>query len=378
MFSKDKSARTRRSVLVILLWVLATDVHFAAANKDIVGAVYTMDNSALGNSVHVYHRLGNKRLVFGEAVSTGGTGTGQPLGNQGAIQIDPSESFLYVVNAGSHSVSVFAITEDSLELRQTIASEGHRPLSLAVTQGRLYVLNAGGSVGASDSVAGFQIDASGLLTPIEDSVATLSTAVTRPAQIGVSPDGTSLVVTERETHKVSIFEIDAAGRPMNLQAHDSEGLTPFGFEFGVRGALVIAEGVLGNTNASSVSSYALQSPSSLTVLTSSAPTFQTAACWLVLSPDKKMAFTTNPGSDSISRFSLNFDGELTLERHWRKLLKRGDRPLDIAVTKDSRALYVLLSGSDKLAMIPIHASRKRVRVAQRLSVPTGANGLAVR
>ena len=378
MFSKDKSARTRRSVLVILLWVLATDVHFAAANKDIVGAVYTMDNSALGNSVHVYHRLGNKRLVFGEAVSTGGTGTGQPLGNQGAIQIDPSESFLYVVNAGSHSVSVFAITEDSLELRQTIASEGHRPLSLAVTQGRLYVLNAGGSVGASDSVAGFQIDASGLLTPIEDSVATLSTAVTRPAQIGVSPDGTSLVVTERETHKVSIFEIDAAGRPMNLQAHDSEGLTPFGFEFGVRGALVIAEGVLGNTNASSVSSYALQSPSSLTVLTSSAPTFQTAACWLVLSPDKKMAFTTNPGSDSISRFSLNFDGELTLERHWRKLLKRGDRPLDIAVTKDSRALYVLLSGSDKLAMIPIQASRKRVRVAQRLSVPTGANGLAVR
>jgi len=378
MFSKDKSARTRRSVLVILLWVLATDVHFAAANKDIVGAVYTMDNSALGNSVHVYHRLGNKRLVFGEAVSTGGTGTGQPLGNQGAIQIDPSESFLYVVNAGSHSVSVFAITEDSLELRQTIASEGHRPLSLAVTQGRLYVLNAGGSVGASDSVAGFQIDASGLLTPIEDSVATLSTAVTRPAQIGVSSDGTSLVVTERETHMVSIFEIDAAGRPMNLQAHDSEGLTPFGFEFGVRGALVIAEGVLGNTNASSVSSYALQSPSSLTVLTSSAPTFQTAACWLVLSPDKKMAFTTNPGSDSISRFSLNFDGELTLERHWRKLLKRGDRPLDIAVTKDSRALYVLLSGSDKLAMIPIHASRKRVRVAQRLSVPTGANGLAVR
>ena len=378
MFSKDKSARTRRSVLVILLWVLATDVHFASANEDIVGAVYTMDNSALGNSVHVYHRLGNKRLIFGEAVSTGGTGTGQPLGNQGAIQIDPSESFLYVVNAGSHSVSVFAITEDSLELRQTIASGGHRPLSLAVTQGRLYVLNAGGSVGASDSVAGFQIDASGLLTPIEDSVATLSTAVTRPAQIGVSPDGSSLVVTERETHKVSIFEIDAAGRPMNLQAHDSEGLTPFGFEFGVRGALVIAEGVLGNANASSVSSYSLQSPSSLTVLTSSAPTFQTAACWLVLSPDKKMAFTTNPGSDSISRFSLNFDGELTLERHWRKLLKRGDRPLDIAVTKDSRALYVLLSGSDKLAMIPIHASRKRVRVAQRLSVPTGANGLAVR
>ena len=378
MFSKHQSARTRRSVLVILLWMFVTDVHFAIANKDIVGAVYTMDNSALGNSVHVYHRLGNNRLVFAEAVSTGGAGTGQPLGNQGAIQIDPSESFLYVVNAGSHSISVFAITEDSLELRQTIESEGHRPLSLAVNQGRLYVLNAGGSVGFSDSVAGFQIDGSGLLTPIVDSVVTLSTAVTRPAQIGVSPDGAALVVTERETHKISIFEIDAAGRPLNLQAHDSEGLTPFGFEFGVRGTLVIAEGVLGNTNASSVSSYALQSASSLTVLTSSAPTFQTAACWLVLSPDKKMAFTTNPGSDSISRFSLNFDGELTLERHWRKILKRGDRPLDIAVTENSQALYVLLSGSDQLAMIPIHASRKRVRVAQRLSVPTGANGLAVR
>lgn len=363
--------------ILFSLLSLVTEPRCAAARTEVVGAVYTMDNSSIGNSVHIYHRFRNGRLAFAEAVPTGGVGTGEPLGNQGAIQIAPSESYLYAVNAGSNSISVFAITQSSLELRQTMHSQGQRPLSLSISQDRLYVLNAGGSAGTSDSIAGFQIDSNGLLSPIEGSVAALSTNFTRPAQIGAAPDGSSLVITERETHKISLFDLDAVGVPQNLRSYDSEGMTPFGFEFGVRGTLVVAEGALGDPNASSVSSYALNSGASLTVLTSSTPTFQTAACWLVLSPDKKTAFTTNPGSDSISRFSLNFDGELSLQRHWRRLLRKNDRPLDIAITKNSRTLYALLSGSNRLAVITNRGSHKRLRVSQRIPIPAGANGLAV-
>lgn len=362
----------------IAFLLLVAKVPMAVAGYDPVGAVYTMDNSALGNKVHIYRRFAGGLLAYSGAVPTDGFGTGESLGNQGAIQIDPSESYLYVVNAGSDSISVFEVTNEGLELLQTVSSQGHRPLSLSVSHDRLYVLNAGGSDGSYDSVAGFHVRSNGSLTAIAGSVARLSADVTRPAQIGLSPDGKALVITERETHKISVFDIADSGVPENFRAYNSEGLTPFGFEFGARGALVVAEGVLGNTNASSVSSYELNSDASLSVITSSAPTFQTAACWLALSPDKRMAFTTNPGSDSISRFALDFDGELTLQRRWSRLLREGDRPLDIVITRDSKTLYVLLSGSDEVAMIRILRSGRRARVAQRVSIPVGANGLAVR
>lgn len=377
MFVRHKISQCQ-NLLVIITLLFAAHIQDAGAVAIPAGAVYTMDNSALGNRIFVYHRFNNGRLAFAGAVSTGGLGTGESLGNQGAIQIGPAESYLYAVNAGSNNISTFQITEEGLELLQTIPSQGDRPLSLTVNEKRLYVLNAGGSAGTSDSIAGFHVGSGGLLTPISGSVAALSADVTRPAQIGLSPNGAALVVTERETHKITVFDIDALGVPSERRVYDSEGLTPFGFEFGVRGALVVAEGVLGDANASSVSSYGFDSEARLKVITSSAPTFQTAACWLVLSPDKKMAFTTNPGSDSVSRFSINFDGELSLERHWSRLLKKGDRPLDITITKDTKTLYVLLSGSDQLAVIPTQRFRRRARVAQRVNIPSGSNGLAVR
>lgn len=36
------------------------------------GAVFTMDNDAAGNSVHVYHRAKNGRVSFAQAIATGG------------------------------------------------------------------------------------------------------------------------------------------------------------------------------------------------------------------------------------------------------------------------------------------------------------------
>lgn len=195
-----------------------------------------------------------------------------------------------------------------LALQQTIDSRGLRPISLTVSGDRVYVLNAGGTVGGEDAIAGFIKNEEGLLEYLSDSSFSLSESYTRPAQIGLSPSGSNLVVTERETHKITVIALDETGRPNSSYSRDSEGLTPFGFEFGVRDSHVIAEGVLGLENASSVSSYSFGPDDNLDVVTSSALTRQTAACWLALSTDKKIAYTTNPGSDSISHFSLDFKG----------------------------------------------------------------------
>ncbi len=341
------------------------------------GAVFTMDNNAAGNSVHVYHRAKNGRVSFAQAIATGGEGSGDALGNQGALQIDPSESNLYAVNAGSQSISVFRITPQGLALQQTIDSRGLRPISLTVSSDRVYVLNAGGTVGGEDAIAGFIKNEEGLLEYLSDSSFSLSESYTRPAQIGLSPSGSNLVVTERETHKITVIALDETGRPNSSYSRDSEGLTPFGFEFGVRDSLVIAEGVLGLENASSVSSYSLGADGDLDVLTSSALTRQTAACWLALSTDKKIAYTTNPGSDSISHFSLDFNGQLELQRPRRNLLRAGDRPLDIAVSRDNRALYVVLSGADEIGVVRLSKRGRPWFVSQRIRIPEGANGLVV-
>ena len=70
------------------------------------------------------------------------------LASQGSLAYDRSDGLLYAVNAGSNTVSVFAVFGDKLALRQVISSGGTFPVSIAVHEGIVYVLNGleGGSV----------------------------------------------------------------------------------------------------------------------------------------------------------------------------------------------------------------------------------------
>jgi 6-phosphogluconolactonase len=60
-------------------------------------------------------------------VATGGLGTGANLGSQGAIALVPDGHTLFAVNAGSDSISEFAVTNRSVELVTTFAANGVRP-----------------------------------------------------------------------------------------------------------------------------------------------------------------------------------------------------------------------------------------------------------
>ena len=89
--------------------------------------------------------------------ATGGTGTGQGLGSQGAIAIDAANRFLFVVNAGSDNLSVFNIEKSTPQMVGVLASGGRQPISLTVRHNVLYVLNDGGAVGSGDTIAGFRV-----------------------------------------------------------------------------------------------------------------------------------------------------------------------------------------------------------------------------
>ena len=352
----------------------------ALAGGDSIGAVYTMSNAAEGNAVLVFDRNLVGKLTPAGEFDTGGLGTGTGLGNQGAVIIDPANRWLFVVNADSDDVSVFAVEEDGLTLVDREESGGERPISLTYSGNLLYVLNAGGVVGTADSITGFTVGANGVLTPIPGSTQSLSDANTDPAQISFNADGDVLVVTEKATNLIDTFTVDSNGVAGPANIYPSLGTTPFGFAIGKRDQVIVSEAAGGATDQSSVSSYRLGKDGSLAVISPSVGTTETAACWAIVSNDGRFAYTTNAGSGSISGYSIDFDGSLTLlDANGRTGNTGKDTgPLDMALSNDGRNLYVLNGRSDTIGVFAVKDQGGLVSLNSHNDVPASANGLAVR
>src|SRR5256885_15929485 len=155
--------------------------------------VYVQSNGAERNEVIAFDRTDDGRLEPLGSYETGGRGTGIPhLASQSSVVLSDEGDWLLVANAGSDELSLFAVEPDSLRLSAQVPSRGSAPTSVAVRGGIVYVLNNG-----TPGIAGFTLD-SGNLKPIDGSASSLG-AGADPAQIAFSPDGRTLVVTERGT-----------------------------------------------------------------------------------------------------------------------------------------------------------------------------------
>src|SRR5207245_862843 len=188
------------------------------------GAVYTLTNQVGGNAAAGFTRGADGRLAWAGSVATGGTGTGASLGSQGAVSLSNDGRRLFAVNAGSNDVSVFAVSRTGLALASRTASGGTLPISLTVHGNVLYVLNAGGS----GNISGFTLGASGDLTPIAGATLPLSGSTVGPADVQFSPDGSRLVVTEKNTNLLDVYAVDANGVASGPTTTASAGGTPDG------------------------------------------------------------------------------------------------------------------------------------------------------
>jgi 6-phosphogluconolactonase len=371
---------------ILKAWVagsilLASQLPLSAhAGGETVGAVYTMSNAAGGNSVLMFDRMLGGRLKPAGEFSTEGYGTDGGLGNQGGLIIDPSNRWLFVVNAGSNDISVFAVEENGLTLVDREYAGGDRPISLAYSRNLLYVLNAGGAVGSVDSISGFYVAEDGTLTPIAQSTQQLSGADTGPAQISFNSDGDVLVVTEKATNSIDTFLVDINGVSGPVITHSSEGETPFGFAIGRRDQVFVSEAAGGATDLSSTSSYLLGKDGSLTPISAEVGTTETAACWAIVSNDGRFAYVTNAGSDSISGYSIGFDGSLTLldADGVTGNTGNGTGPLDMAVSADGRNLYTLNGGNGTIGVFRTRVKGGLASKNSHIDGPASANGLAIR
>ncbi len=340
------------------------------------GAVYVLSNSATANAILVYPRGADGTLGTPSSVPTGGRGTGGGLGNQYGLVLDDEGEMLFGVNAGSDEISSFRIDDGSLRAADRVGSGGNQPISIAVHDHLLYVLNDG----LTANISGYRVSERGKLTPIAGSIRGRSAPVGAidGAEIKFSPDGRTLVVTEKAANLIVTYPVLENGRTGAPTVHPSSGPTPFGFDFSSSGTLVVSEAAGGRAGASTVSSWNVNRRSDLSLVSASIPNGASAVCWIVVSSDGRTAYAANTQSSTVSTFGIAQGGALTLTAATAGVTGSGSAPADMGLSNGDRYLYVRSGGTNSISIFATDANGALSPVATTTGLPAGANGIAVR
>jgi 6-phosphogluconolactonase len=369
----------------LVLAAFSTDTLGARGPKNFhAGAVYVLTNQTT-NSVAVFRHNARGMLTSAGEFPTGGAGdptpqppdpTTDPLASQGALIMGRGNQYLYAVNAGSNQISVLKIGKNSLDIVDVVDSGGVRPISLALHDDLLYVLNEGGT----PNITGFTIEDDGTLTPLAGSTQPLiGGAAADPAEIGFNHDGSLLVVTEKADNRINAYTIDDNGLPSAPIDNASNGTTPFGFAFSNADTLVVSEAFGGAPNASAASSYDAAEDGTLSVISGSVANSQTASCWVVIPNNGKTAFVSNTGSGTLSSYRINpGDGSLTLLNPTAADTGMGSAPIDMDLSANSRLLFVLLAGSQSVASFRVQKNGNLTPIDTAGGLPLGAQGIAAK
>jgi 6-phosphogluconolactonase (cycloisomerase 2 family) len=371
--------RMSRTLLILTLAFASVPVLSHAQDDRSSGAVFVMTNAASKNEIIAYKRQADGSLTESRTFATGGRGSGgvtDPLGSQGSLTLTQDRSLLLAVNAGSGEISVFRVYGDELSLVAKTPCGGAEPVAVAQHGDLVYVVNAGGA----SNVTGFRLHRSGNLDQIPNSTAFLTTGNSGASSLSFSPDGQTLLVTEKLTGNIDAFHVQTDGTLGPIAANPSAGPGLFGVLFAPNGtALATETGPSGGHNASAISSYAVQANGTLSPISTSVPTLAAATCWHVVTPEGKFVYTSNAGSGTISGFSIAANGALTpISATVVATLPAGSATLDIAVTADGKFLYTLDSGTGTVGIFAINAdgTLNPLPEAAVLSAASGFNGIA--
>jgi 6-phosphogluconolactonase len=304
-------------------------------------SVFVQTNETGQNRHVAYRRAADGTLGDMGTYVTGGAGDGVThLTSQGSVLLTSDRRHLLVTNAGSGDVSLFDVTSGTPELIETVAT-GPAPKSIAEHGGLVYVLNTG-----DPSVVGFRLGDGGL-EEIAGSARPLP-AGSDPAQVGFTPDGSVLVVTERGTNAISLYAVDDSGRLGEPQVQPSSGPTPYGFAFTSGGTLIVTEAFGAQVGRAAASSYAVDGATASPV-SRSVGNGRSEICWAVVTGDDRYAFTTTFADGAVSRYAIGADGGLTLEDATAGIAVDGQTGLrDEGLSGDGRFLYAIDADSRRV------------------------------
>lgn len=332
----------------------------AAANRPGGAAhttVYIETNAADGNKVLAFHADGSSAGAY----ATGGAGTGAGLASQGAVTLADGGRTLFAVNAGSDSVSEFAVAPSGALRLLGMSGTGTGPVSVAVHGGDVYVLG-------QDTVTAYWRFGG---TLVRTAQRPLSAGTSGAAQVAVTPDGRALLVTEKGSSTIDVFTLDSFGVPGRASASASAGRTPFGFAFG-RGGTAVVSNVGAGAGASSASGYQVRH-GALRTTAAALPDGQTAACWVAVGPDGRTAYVENAGSGTVSTYAVAADGALRLLD--ATAAAPGGHVGDAAVS--GGALWILDTAQGRIDDVPLAADgTPGAPMVTTTGIPASAAGLA--
>jgi 6-phosphogluconolactonase len=298
------------------------------------GAVFVQTNETT-NTVVAFRRAPDGALSRAGVHATGGAGDGEPhLPSQSSVTLTTGGDHLLVTNAASDDVSTFKVAPDGgLELIGRTPA-GPAPKSVAEHGGLVYVLATG-----VPALTGFRLGEGGL-EAIPGSEQVLSPGGD-PAQVGFTPDGSTLIVTERGTDSISVIPLLRDGELGTRRTFGSSGPTPYGFALTSTSLLVVTEAFGAQTGAAAASSYSVNG-TEISPVTKSVGNGRSEICWAVMTPDDRFAFTTNFADGAVSRYSIAGDGSLTLDDATAAFSVDGRPGLrDEGLTADGRYLYAI-------------------------------------
>lgn len=302
------------------------------------GNVFVMTGSATdprGNEVAMFNRLQNGRLQLVGFFPTGGISAGPAPttttfgpdipatadghGSQYSLIVSPDKRCLFVVNAGSNTVTSFQVfPEAGLRRVSVVDSGGVFPVSLALHEQLLYVLNSGfdGSIMGFNVGAGCGLRTNGShrnLDVFNDAFPSPepNEVVTTPAQLSFTPNGRKLVLsvkggpnTDARLNfggRIVVFNLTPSGQiigngvatqfsmgPGGIGGRDGNG-GPFSFGFSPSGHLIVTQ-----VNSFTVSSYRIENNNTLTRLSGPLVVGPDFPCWLVMEGD--VAFIASFGA----------------------------------------------------------------------------------
>jgi 6-phosphogluconolactonase (cycloisomerase 2 family) len=307
------------------------------------GAVFVQTDNTAGNAISVYDRGWNGSLTAAGTYPTGGNGgtlsgsVVDHLASQGSLQYDAQQNELFAVNAGSDTITAFAVYGDHLRRTQVIGSGGQFPVSISVHGDLVYVLNALGG----GSIQGYRLF-NGYLSPIPGSGRSLGlnpTAtpqfVNTPGQIAFTPDGSDLIVTTKANgNDIDVFSVGAYGLPSASPVVNSEpGDVPFGIAFQGGDKVAFSE-----AGPNAVQVFTLGQGGTLTAGATVA-TGGAATCWITA--DGPVLYAGNAGSATESTvLDLPFGVPALIET-----TTTDAGTVDSATSPDGRYLYVQTGGA---------------------------------
>jgi DNA-binding beta-propeller fold protein YncE len=270
------------------------------------GAVFVQTDNVAGNAVVAYKRSPQGRLKQAGVHQTGGKGGALAgakvdfLASQGGLALDPEAGLLFAVNAGSNTITEFAVDGTKLTKEATVSSGGQFPASIAVQGESLFVLNArgGGSIQGFKLADGKPRLVKGWNRPLGLDPAKTPEFTSTPGQVAFTPDGSKLIVTTKgNTSAIQVFRLARNGAPAQAPVVTSlPEKVPFAVDFDSAGHLLVAE-----AGPNALASFAIAGNGSLREL-ASAPTGQEATCWIT--HIGSTFYLSNAASGTVSAFGV--------------------------------------------------------------------------